>query len=101
MSETPAWRQMYDAWEKAVAPGLEEMTASSGFQDILASAAKMNANLAKEMERASRRWLHMWNLPAATDVRSLRRQIADLESELKAVRRAVEADEKPPIRAVS
>ncbi|MGF1598667.1 MAG: hypothetical protein ACFCVK_17355 [Acidimicrobiales bacterium] len=88
MSSSPQWRQAFDAWEKAVAPGLEELTASAGFQDVLAVAARMNAQVLSETERWSRRWLHLWNLPAASDVRGLRRQIASLEREVKTLRRS-------------
>ncbi len=92
---TPRWRQMYDAWEKAVAPGLEALTASNGFRDVLALAMKANADITREIERSSRQWLHLWNLPAATDVRRLRQQVTSLERELLALRRELErrADE--------
>lgn len=89
MSNRPAWRQAYDSWEKAVAPGLEQLTASAGFRDVVATAARVNATVAKEAERASRQWLHLWNLPAASDVRRLRRQVAGLEQELQLLRHAL------------
>lgn len=89
MSDTPLWRQMFNTWEKSAAPGLQEMTASSGFQDLLALAAQANTSVAQEMEKASRAWLHMWNLPAGTDVRSLRRQVASLEREIGNLQRSL------------
>ncbi len=103
----PAWRQMYDAWEQAVAPGLQEMTGSAGFRDVMAASARVNAELAKEVERMSRQWLHLWNLPTATDVRGLRRQVSSLERELAAVRRELAAapttpaDQPPPAQSPS
>lgn len=90
MSTRPTWRQMFDSWEQAVAPGLQEMTASPGFQDLIAVSAKMAASVTQETERVSRQWLHLWNLPSASDVRSLRRQIASLEREVKATQRALD-----------
>ena len=89
MSNTPLWRQAYNNWEKAVAPGLQEMTASPGFQDFLALAAQVNTSIASELEQASRQWLHLWNLPAASDVRSLRRQVASLEREIGNLQRSL------------
>jgi hypothetical protein len=77
---------MFNSWEKAVAPGLEDLTASTGFRDLMAVGLKANADLAREIEKASRQWLHLWNLPAATDVRKLRKQVAGLERELVALR---------------
>lgn len=97
MSNSPTWRQMFDAWEKAVAPGLEEMTASPGFQDVLALSARLNASVTAEAERLSRQWLHFWNLPTATDVRKLRQQISTLEREVQTLRRSLR-DESDPVR---
>ena len=87
---TPLWRQMYNAWEQAVSPPLQELTASNGFRDVLAVALKTNADISREIERASRQWLHLWNLPAATDVRRLRQQVTGLERELLALRNELE-----------
>ena len=85
----PRWRQLFDTWEKAVAPGLEDLTASSEFRQAMGSATKLNAAFSRQFEEASRQWLHALNLPTATDVRRLRRQIASLEDEVGALRRAI------------
>ncbi len=86
----PRWRQLFDTWEKAVAPGLEELTASTEFRDVTATMARWNAAARKQSEAASRQWLHAFNLPAATDMRRLRRQITDLEREVGVLRRALQ-----------
>lgn len=83
------WREMYNEWEKAVAPGLQELTASDGFRDLMAAGAKVTSAFTAEFERASRRWLHFWNLPAATDVRRLRQQVASLDREIAGLKSAV------------
>ncbi len=83
------WREIYDEWEKAVAPGLQQFTASDGFRDFMAASAKVTSALTVEFERASRRWLHFWNLPAATDVRKLRQQVAAVDRELKGLKNLV------------
>lgn len=87
---TPLWRQVYNSWEQAVTPGLQQVTASTGFRDLMAMGMKANADLTREIERASRQWLHLWNLPAATDVRRLRQQVSGLERELLALRNELE-----------
>ncbi|MEL6986174.1 MAG: poly(R)-hydroxyalkanoic acid synthase subunit PhaE [Actinomycetota bacterium] len=89
----PLWRQFYNAWEQAVNPGLQQMTASNGFRDLLALSMKANADLTREIERASRQWLHLWNLPAASDVRRLRQQVSGLERQLVALRHELERQE--------
>ncbi|MGB5758089.1 MAG: poly(R)-hydroxyalkanoic acid synthase subunit PhaE [Acidimicrobiales bacterium] len=86
----PRWRQLFDTWEKAVAPGLEELTASAEFRDVTATMTRWNAAARRQSEAASRQWLHAFNLPAATDIRRLRRQIAELEREVGVLRRAMQ-----------
>ena len=87
---TAAWRQMYNEWEKAVAPGLEQLTASDGFRDVMAIGTQITRAVMTETEKMSRQWLHMWNLPAAGDVRNLRRQIASLDKEVQSLRRSLD-----------
>ena len=84
------WRRAFDAWEKAVAPGLEDLTASQEFRDTLAMATKLNAAARRQAERNTRMWLHAFNVPTATDVRKLRRQISSLEKEVAGLRKATE-----------
>ncbi len=83
------WREIYNEWEKAVAPGLQQFAASDGFRDFMAASAKVTSAFAAEFERTSRRWLHFWNLPAATDVRKLRQQVAAVDRELKGLKNLV------------
>jgi hypothetical protein len=85
---TPRWRQAFDKAEGAFAPRLEQATASSTFADLMAAGARLANLVTTETERASRRWLHLWNLPAAGDIAALRRQIAGLEREVRLLRRA-------------
>lgn len=96
------WREIYNQWEKAIAPGLEQITASDGFRDVMATSAKVTAAFTAEFERASRRWLHFWNLPAATDVRKLRQQVASIDREVKGLRTLVfEVVSAEPVPVVS
>jgi len=88
---TPIWRRAFDRAEGAVAPRLEQATASSAFADLLAAAARLTSLTRTETEKASRRWLHLWNLPAAGDMAALRRQVAGLEREVRLLRRATGA----------
>ena len=83
------WREIYNEWESAVAPGLQQFAASDGFRDFMAASAKVSSAFTAEFERASRRWLHFWNLPAATDVRKLRQQVAAVDRELKGLKNLV------------
>lgn len=101
MAVKPIWRRMYDTWEKAAAPGLQDLTASPVFKEAVAVGARLNASVAREVERTSRQWLHAWNLPAAGDIRKLRRQVSSLDKELGAVRSALAATVPAPAAPVS
>jgi hypothetical protein len=85
----PTWRRLFNSIEAAVAPGVEDLTASTEFRDVMAIGAKLGNALNKQAEEASRQWLHWWNLPTATDIRRLRRQISDLDQEVGALRVAL------------
>jgi hypothetical protein len=96
------WRQIYNQWEKAVAPTLEQLTASDAFRDVVAVGMQVSKAVMTETEKASRQWLHLWNLPAAGDVRNLRRQISQLDHEVQALRRALhQATEGVPAPGLS
>jgi hypothetical protein len=87
----PTWRQLFDTWEKTAGPALESTTASPAFRDLLALSAKVTSTVMTEAEKSSRRWLHLWNLPAASDVRHLRRQVSTLNTEVVSLRRSLQA----------
>lgn len=89
-TSTSTWRRAFNAWEKAVAPGLEDFTASREFRDTMAVVTKLNAAARRQAERNTRMWLHALNLPTATDVRKLRRQLSSLEKEVAGLRKAAE-----------
>ena len=88
---TATWRQLFNTWEKATGPVLADAAASPAFRDVMAISAKVTSTVMTEAEKSSRRWLHLWNLPAASDVRGLRRQISALDSEVATLRRSLDA----------
>ena len=83
----PLWKQLFDAVEKSAAPTLEQMTASAGFGEVVRTGLKITRDLSEQSEALSRRWLHLWNLPAAGDITRLHNQIGSLEAELRTLRR--------------
>ena len=89
------WRQIYNQWERTFAPTLEQFTQSDAFRDLTAVGMQMQRTVLDETEKLSRQWLHMWNLPAAGDVRNLRRQIAGLDREVQMLRRSLEKAIEP------
>jgi hypothetical protein len=86
----PAWRRAYNAVEHNVTAPMVTVTGSEVFADSLAVIARARATYLRMIERRSRQLLHLWNLPAASDLRrlheqvaALQRQIADLELRLR------------------
>jgi hypothetical protein len=56
----------------------------------MALAVRVPRRLQLEVERRTRRVLHMANLPTATDVRRLTVQVTDLQRDVRALSRGVE-----------
>ena len=81
--EKPLLWKVFDAAEGAVAPRLEEALRTGAFAQALGLATRGNARARRAVERQSRRALHLVNLPAASDVAHLRRQLAMLDREVR------------------
>ena len=82
----PMWRRAFDAAESAVAPHLERGVQSGGFTDAVVLAQRARTGVYRRLERDSRRLWHLLNLPAGSDVRRLRRQVASLDREVRLLR---------------
>jgi hypothetical protein len=79
----PLWRQVFDAVDRRVAGPLEAGARSDVFGDAVAITWRLSRRVQREVERRTRRVLHMANLPTATDVRRLSEQVAALQRELR------------------
>jgi hypothetical protein len=90
MADKPAWRQLYDRVASEVGPRLTELTGSDEFADATANAAAMRRRMVRDLEQRSRRWLHMWNLPAGSDINVLRREIGELERQVRDLSKRLE-----------
>jgi hypothetical protein len=83
MGEKPLWRQAFDAVDRRVAGPVEAGARSEAFGDAVAVAWRVRRRLQRELERRTRRVLHLANLPTATDVRRLSDQVAALRREVR------------------
>jgi len=88
--QRPLWRKAFDSVEQAIAPGLESAARSEGFADVATVLMRVQAALSQRSERAMRRALHMWNLPAGSDVKRVSEQIASLERRIRDLAKRVE-----------
>ena len=88
----PLWLQGFNAVERQVGPRLEALVQSEQFAVAVGLAANVQRSVQRQVSRSTRRWLHLWNLPAGTDVTriltelgTLQRQVRDLSKRLEDV----------------
>ena len=78
----PTWLQLVYRLERAVGQHVEAFVRSDAYFDLLAQATKAQRRLLEKTESLSSEWLHLWNLPASSDVRRLREQLSRVERTL-------------------
>jgi len=83
-------RQVYERTVSELGPRLSNLTASDGFAEVAELTVATQARLRREIERRSRRFLHFWNLPAGSDVTVLRREIGELERQVRDLTKRLE-----------
>jgi hypothetical protein len=78
----PAWRRAFDVAERAAARCLEPLATSEEFAIAVGIARRARHAGQTRWNAALARGLHMWNLPANTDVQRVTRHIGRLEARL-------------------
>jgi hypothetical protein len=84
-ADQPLWRRAFDRIERGVGGPLETTVRSDAFFEVLAHAMKARGAVAGSLEALSRRGLHLLNLPAASDMRRVREQVAAVDRRLLAL----------------
>lgn len=92
-SERSAWRPYFDAFERAVGRPLERGVETGTFQDALAAATRIQVAVQGRLERASADFLHIFNLPAQSDLKHLSEQLSRLERQVRDLRLELEKRE--------
>ena len=75
----PLWLRAVLRLERAIGEPIEAATRSDAYFDVVAHATRVHARTIGAAEEISRRCLHLLNLPAGTDVRRVREQLARME----------------------
>lgn len=83
----PKWKQAFDLVEKAIGPRLNAFARSEEFATLAALNRRTQVEVSRRLEHASRRALHVMNLPAGSDMNRLLTQIAHLEREVRDLRK--------------
>ena len=90
MSDSPLWRQAFDAVEKRVTPPAEQLVRTPGFSVGVAVVSKARAAARGAASGVSARAWHLLNLPAGSDVSRLRSQVGALDREVRRLTVALE-----------
>jgi hypothetical protein len=105
------WLEWIQRWERAIGEPVESFVRSDAYFDLMTQFTRARSKATRTFEGAWEQWLHLFNMPAATDVRRLREQLSRLERQVnriakdlqdreEAAREAQAAlDEKPKPRA--
>ena len=95
----PSWVRLVHELERAIAGPIEAAVRSDEYFDLVTQLNRARAHVTKTVESVSEEWLHLFNLPTATDLRKVREQLTRVERQLNKVRKALgdseEASEEP------
>ena len=89
-AEQPAWLKLVLRLERAIGAPVESAVRSDAYFDLLTRANRARARLLDAGETWTQEWLHLLNLPAASDVRKLREQLSRVERQLASLARTVD-----------
>src|SRR5215831_16031192 len=89
-AEQPLWLRTVLRAERAMGAPVEAAVRSDTYFDLLAGVHRTGARLFGLAETMSQEWLHLWNLPAGSDVRRLREQLARVERRLGEIAKELE-----------
>jgi hypothetical protein len=93
MASGPLWLRAVHKLERAVGERVEAAVHSDSYFDLVAVAQRRQRQVKGLAEGISRRGLHLLNLPAGSDVRRLREQLARMDRRLSHVVKELEAAE--------
>ena len=97
----PFWRSGFDRAERLVGRPLEDLVATRRFNDVMVRALQVEHAFQRLIERQTRTAVHLLNLPARSDVTSLRRQIGALRNDIRELEAKLEVQQRelPPDHA--
>ena len=80
--------------EQAVGPQLKTVVSSEPFAVAVGLVARAQKTAQRQAERNTRRLLHLWNLPAGSDVTRIIAEIGKLQREVRELSRQVDGLKK-------
>jgi hypothetical protein len=90
----PLWLSLVLRLERAVGARVEGAVHSDPYFDVVAELSRAKRHLTDAVESVSKRGLHLLNLPAGTDIRRVREQLARMERRLLQITKELEELER-------
>ena len=75
----PLWLRAVIRLERAIGEPIESAVRSETYFDLVSTTTRVRRKVAGTAEGVSRRCLHLLNLPAGSDIRGMRQQLARME----------------------
>jgi hypothetical protein len=75
----PRWLKLVHRLERKVGTHVEAAVRTDTYFDVIAHATRARRRLTGTVEGLQREWLHLLNMPAGTDIKHLREQVARME----------------------
>jgi hypothetical protein len=81
----PLWLDAIRRFERAIGVPVESAVRSDAYFDLVTQASRVRARMTRTFEEVSEQWLHLFNMPAASEIRRLREQLGRLERQVNRV----------------
>jgi hypothetical protein len=81
-ADQPLWLRAVLRLERAIGEPIESAVHSDTYFDLVSTTTRVRRRVLGTAEGVSRRCLHLLNLPAGSDIRSMRQQLARMERRL-------------------
>jgi hypothetical protein len=78
----PLWLRAVIRLERAIGEPLESAVRSDTYFDLITTTTRVHRKVLGTAEGVSKRCLHLLNLPAGSDIRGMRQQLARMERRL-------------------
>jgi hypothetical protein len=78
----PLWLRAVIRLERAIGEPIESAVRSDTYFDLVSTSTRVRRKMVGTAESVSRHCLHLLNLPAGSDIRGMRQQLARMERRL-------------------
>jgi hypothetical protein len=93
-ARAPLWLTLILRLERAVGARVEDAVRSDTYFDVVAELNRAKRQVTDAVESVSKRGVHLLNLPAGTDIRRVREQLARMERRLLQISKELEELER-------